>query len=339
MRALYWVLAGGALLALALAAFLAGSLGTTSDETIDETALEDAQTVETIKAEPEVFDSPELDTSVAPAFDIVRVSRNGTGVVAGRGLAEQQVELLADGIAVASAIADENGEWVIILSEPLKSGSVELGLRARGVDGQLITSDNVVVLNIPEGGDEGVLAVLSPRSGDGVSRALQVPGETNASTLQLHVDSIDILPDSSALVTGRAMPGDALRIYVNNAYVNEIIADENGNWSISLGALDADAEHELRVDQLAAEEGAVALRIVQPFSRSTQLDTNAAARSVMITRGNNLWAIARTIYGGGELYTLIFEENAAQIRNPDLIYPGQVFNLPPSAGGGATSIE
>ena len=31
---------------------------------------------------------------------------------------------------------------------------------------------------------------------------------------------------------------------------------------------------------------------------------------------------------GGVLYTLIYTANAEQIRDPDLIYPGQVFQLP-----------
>ena len=38
--------------------------------------------------------------------------------------------------------------------------------------------------------------------------------------------------------------------------------------------------------------------------------------------------IARAHYGHGMHHTLIFGANKDQIRNPDLIYPGQVFSLP-----------
>ena len=48
----------------------------------------------------------------------------------------------------------------------------------------------------------------------------------------------------------------------------------------------------------------------------------------IIRRGDNLWTIARRVYGEGIRYTQIFEANADQIRDPDLIYPGQVFDLP-----------
>ena len=51
-------------------------------------------------------------------------------------------------------------------------------------------------------------------------------------------------------------------------------------------------------------------------------------RMVTIETGNTLWAIARETYGDGFLYVRVFEANRDQIRNPDLIYPGQVFTLP-----------
>ena len=44
--------------------------------------------------------------------------------------------------------------------------------------------------------------------------------------------------------------------------------------------------------------------------------------------GNNLWTLARTHYGSGVRYTQIFTANRDQIRDPDLIYPGQIFNMP-----------
>ncbi|MEZ5684902.1 MAG: LysM peptidoglycan-binding domain-containing protein [Paracoccaceae bacterium] len=56
--------------------------------------------------------------------------------------------------------------------------------------------------------------------------------------------------------------------------------------------------------------------------------TPAAPRRVTVTRGGTLWAIARETYGDGFLYVRVFEANRDQIRNPDLIYPGQVFTLP-----------
>ena len=44
--------------------------------------------------------------------------------------------------------------------------------------------------------------------------------------------------------------------------------------------------------------------------------------------GSTLWAIARDRYGEGEMYVRVFEANKDKIRDPDLIYPGQIFTVP-----------
>jgi hypothetical protein len=51
---------------------------------------------------------------------------------------------------------------------------------------------------------------------------------------------------------------------------------------------------------------------------------------VVIQPGNNLWNISRVIYGQGTRYTVIFRANKELIRNPRLIYPGQIFATPGS---------
>ncbi|MCC6517211.1 MAG: LysM peptidoglycan-binding domain-containing protein, partial [Tabrizicola sp.] len=44
-----------------------------------------------------------------------------------------------------------------------------------------------------------------------------------------------------------------------------------------------------------------------------------------------LWGIAQERYGDGVLYVQVFEANKDKIKNPDLIYPGQVFSVPETA--------
>ena len=52
------------------------------------------------------------------------------------------------------------------------------------------------------------------------------------------------------------------------------------------------------------------------------------AGRVIIRRGDNLWTLSRRVYGRGTRYTTIFDANRGQIRDPGLIFPGQVFDLP-----------
>ncbi|MCX8255873.1 MAG: LysM peptidoglycan-binding domain-containing protein, partial [Beijerinckiaceae bacterium] len=55
------------------------------------------------------------------------------------------------------------------------------------------------------------------------------------------------------------------------------------------------------------------------------IETVATAR---VTAGDNLWNISRTRLGEGMRYTQIYAANSDQIRDPNLIYPGQVFVVP-----------
>ena len=93
----------------------------------------------------------------------------------------------------------------------------------------------------------------------------------------------------------------------------------------------------LRVDELN-EEGRVVSRAETPFKREAveaiqALDTEATTTIapvslITVQPGNTLWGIAREKYGEGTLYVRVFEANTDRIRDPDLIYPGQIFSVP-----------
>jgi nucleoid-associated protein YgaU len=57
---------------------------------------------------------------------------------------------------------------------------------------------------------------------------------------------------------------------------------------------------------------------------------------IVIQPGNNLWRISRVLYGTGSKFTTLYEANKDQIRNPNLIYPGQVFKTPDVAATSET---
>jgi nucleoid-associated protein YgaU len=47
-----------------------------------------------------------------------------------------------------------------------------------------------------------------------------------------------------------------------------------------------------------------------------------------VSRGDSLWRISRLAYGAGTRFAVVYRANREQIRNPNLIYPGQTFVLP-----------
>ena len=78
----------------------------------------------------------------------------------------------------------------------------------------------------------------------------------------------------------------------------------------------------------------MASRIETPFKRDVPRARPEGepgdAVSVIVQPGNNLWTLARIHYGSGVQYTQIFNANSDLIRDPDLIYPGQILGLPES---------
>ncbi|WP_421913739.1 LysM peptidoglycan-binding domain-containing protein [Mesorhizobium sp.] len=87
----------------------------------------------------------------------------------------------------------------------------------------------------------------------------------------------------------------------------------------AVGAAPAPAEAPAQV--AAATPGADVPEIVAP-------KLEHADGAVIIRRNDTLWRISRRVYGHGVRYSTIYLANQDQIRDPDRIWPGQVFKVP-----------
>lgn len=54
-------------------------------------------------------------------------------------------------------------------------------------------------------------------------------------------------------------------------------------------------------------------------------------QSYTVVAGDSLSKIAKRIYGDASKWHAIYDANRDKIKNPDLIYPGEVLTLPPNA--------
>lgn len=148
------------------------------------------------------------------------------------------------------------------------------------------------------------------------------------------IDTISYSQTGDVLLSGRAQSqASAVRVYLNNAVITTLSVDTTGRWRGDLPDVDTGI-YTLRVDEVTTA-GEVSSRVETPFKReapevlaAAQNDTGASAKAVTVQTGATLWAIARDRYGDGTLYVRVVEANKGNIRNPDLIYPGQVFELP-----------
>ena len=270
--------------------------------------------------------SQEAAALIPPTFDIVRVDPRGTAVVAGRGAPGSEVVLMVGEDEISRVSIDNAGEWVMIVDRPLPAGSVELSLLMITPAGQEIRSDQVVVVSVPEGRDETPLVVLG-RPGE-ASRVLQGPFD-GLTVGALSLSTVDYDDSGAVIFAGRAEPGTDVRVLADGEVVGRTTTDDAGRWVIRAGEAFEPGVYDLQVDQLDAD-GRVTAVIVLPFERAEPEAARAAQQSgrVIVQPGNSLWRIARRLYGEGLQYTVIYEANRDQIRDPDLIYPGQVFNAP-----------
>lgn len=91
----------------------------------------------------------------------------------------------------------------------------------------------------------------------------------------------------------------------------------------------AESQADIQVDSQAdVQMGADKAEQNEPQTIVQETLTPAASQSVIIRRGDTLWQIARRTYGQGVRYTTIYLANQDQIRNPNRISPGQIFNVP-----------
>jgi nucleoid-associated protein YgaU len=303
-------------------------------------------------AAPEEEGAPAyLEPGAAPTFDIVRIERGGRAVIAGRATPGAEVEIRSGERTIDRVRADRRGEWVAVPPEPLGAGVQELSLAARVENRPAVESAEVVVLAVPEPplpelasgttqpagvapaepGDEA-FAVALPREGAGGGRILQAPGRISSDGA-LALSMLDYDDAGRIRLRGEASAGAALRLYVDNQPAGATVADSGGKWDTVLENTLRPGDYTLRLDQLDAS-GRPDARLETPFTRVSHppVAGDVQVDYVIVQPGNSLWRIARRVLGEGTRYVHIYEANQAQIRDPDLIYPGQVFEVPSSLG-------
>ncbi|MBD1549388.1 LysM peptidoglycan-binding domain-containing protein, partial [Roseibium aggregatum] len=156
---------------------------------------------------------------------------------------------------------------------------------------------------------------------------------------------------SKLYVAGTGEPGLKVRVYVAGEFVGEAKIGPNGRWLLEGSKTLKPGTVEVRADMIGDDKGTVVARAAVNFEKAaeqivltkviasgeTATDAGGAGATVtkplpnvIIHKGDNLWTISRRLYGKGIRYTTIYQANKGQIRNPDLIYPGQVFLTPES---------
>jgi hypothetical protein len=279
-----------------------------------------------------------------PSFDVVRINPNGDTVIAGRAT-PGAVVVLRDGEAVLGTVtADGRGEWVLLPETPLPPGAHRLNLLMNdGSGGQVASAQDVLVV-VPEAGED---VAGQPRDASAQPLVLRVPRDGGPATVlqkplsgvaepPLAIDSVD-WQDGRIVIDGHAPPQARVRLLIDNRNAGEAVADADGRWRIQPTLDLGGRSRTVTLEQLNQRGSATARASVplalQDLATLMSGQEQSGDQLVVVQQGANLWRIARSAYGRGTAYTVIYQANRAQIADPDWIYPGQVFRVPgPSAG-------
>jgi len=307
-------------------------------------------------------DSGAAGQADAPAIDLVRVEPDGTTLVAGTAPKGAVLSVTVDGAAVAQGVAGDDGAFALFLKAGAPDRARVLDLAARLPDGREVAAGAQVVLAPavpPAAGLPPAMAPRPPAARPGVARgevrpAVLVSGREGLRLVQparigdvarraLGIDAISYDPDGTVVLQGRAAPPpppvDSVRVYLDDRPAGRVAVAEDGLWRLALDGVPR-GDYTLRLDQIDTQ-GRVTARVETPFRREdpAALDARVAASAaadapvtaITVQPGFTLWGIAADRYGEGRRYVQLFAANADRIRDPDLIYPGQVLDLPPLA--------
>ena len=79
------------------------------------------------------------------------------------------------------------------------------------------------------------------------------------------VEAVDIEPGGKLHVSGRARPGAAVRLYLNDSLIASATAGADGHLAVTIKEGVAPGNYRIRLDELASNSGAVRSRAEVPF--------------------------------------------------------------------------
>jgi hypothetical protein len=154
----------------------------------------------------------------------------------------------------------------------------------------------------------------------------KVSSEKSTESDSLGIEVIAYDDEGEVTISGKGGVGDFVRIYIDDKPVKSTSVGLDGSWVTPLTGL-KQGLYTLRADEISSD-GTVVGRVETPFQRESISLAAKGASAITVQPGYTLWAIARERYGSGFQYVRVYQANLDLIKDPDLIYPGQVFNLP-----------
>ena len=302
------------------------------DEPSKQENKESLKKVDSLSVDSLSVDSLSVDSL---SVDVFRVDELGNIISAGKVSKKAKIEIIADNKKIIGTDKTEQDGSFVVFGKVQSTGLVQT-VKIRGLindEGEekvVDSADLFFVLPQVEKNNEKEESKVGKNPlivrDDGKDLKVLAPIQVS-SVDSITLDTISYTKSSNTELAGRARLNNSVRVYLNNKLESEVEVNDSGAWKTSLQDIESGV-YTLRLDEVNGN-GTVEGRLELPFKREDEAIIQAMAEgSITVQPGNSLWRIARKYYGKGIQYVEIFERNSHLIKDPDLIYPGQVFSLP-----------
>ena len=265
--------------------------------------VEEAAAAEAAPSEAEAMEAP---APTPPSFDLVRVEKDGSALVAGSAAPGATVSLRVTGAELAAVPADGQGKFVAMFNLAPSAAPRVLSMSMALADGTVVPADATVVIGptvAPVVVAEAEAPVPEAEAGEAVAEASEAVAEATEALAEAVVEPVaeapaallvtedgakvlqsatDLAPELVANVTidtitytdagavqlaGRGTAERVVRLYLDNAQVAETPIGVTGDWAVTLPEV-VPGVYVLRADQVDAT-GKVTSRFETPFKRET----------------------------------------------------------------------
>ena len=287
-------------------------------------------------------DNISFEKELLPEIDIIKVSPDGSFVIAGKGQPNSNINILNKGDLIDSSIVDSDGNWVVVSKENLKTGDNLISIDQINNNGLVLRhkqlfitkidehkKDQPLVISVPNKNNEDISIIQQPSEKQKiykVEKDLGIQKKIKSNKKIFNVKTIFFNENGFVSIKGKVNFGKKIELYINKK-IMETIKIENSKWQYNSDKIIDYGLHDLLV-VLKSDKDEILDKITLPFMRVEMPYNDVPENFILIKPGDMLWTIAYRLYGDPFKYIQIFEENKDQITNPDLIFPGQLFSIP-----------
>ena len=274
-------------------------------------------------------------------LEVIRVRPDGSLVIAGKGLPNSKVEIISGSTIIATTTSDNIGEFVAVPEKQLKSGEYLLAFRQTTKDNKVTIANEAVAINVTGGLNDIPIVAIIDSEGKIGARVIQAPGlkktkekvikENKGNKENKDKPEVSILAFTYDIKVGQLiLSGTAFGgVQINGGYSGKEISSTkilNDEWSLTIPGKLILGKQKVSVILLGKNGNVLSKNSLNISGKSIK---NANGKTfVIVQKGDALWNIAYNRLGLGKRYMDIVKLNSDKIKNPDLIYPKQLFVIP-----------